>query len=298
MGKIKSTLLGLLSGLVLLGATTMTQAFPTFYGKVWRGSYGNPATGAYVILKHPTLNDTVMVRVGSDGSWARAPPWNLNLNEIVSTKGIDTNGDSVKTTSRVTSISGSILVYDLFPAGHSILVEKATDSVDSTNAKCYVKGKQDTLIGRFDIDSGFWDISFNANNFPARSRPVNGDTIKVEAWEGSLQGSTSGIYGQYQFIDVDTLRSFNLYSGTPQETHLEGRVINNLRISPNPVTSNAYLQFNQNVDGALYNIAAQKVREIHGNRASLNGLAPGTYFFRPNEKENKPQSTKKIILVK
>jgi len=289
----KRVILPAVIGLGLFAGTAST--LPGFDGKVWRGSYGTPADSANIILYNPHGPDTAMAKVGrfSSGYWSRAPSssWGLLVGDTVRMKIVDINGDSANTLRNIT-FNGNNRVVDMYPAGHSLLVRYVWDSVDSANAKCFVKGKQDTLRGRFDINSGFWDISFNAANFPLRSRPVYGDSIKIEAWEGSVRGSTQGIF-KNEFIDADTLPSFNLVSGVYEELDKHDRFVGDLRITPNPFTSFATLPAHEAERFSLYDVSGRRVGTYRGDRVG-EGLAPGVYFLRSSDNKDKPLRIVKV----
>jgi hypothetical protein len=282
-------------GLGLYAGTASTS--PGFDGQVWRGSYGTGADSTVVTMYNPHNTDSATTRVGRGGAsgyWIKGTTWNnIVLGDSVRIKVVDTNGDSARTYKIVTSISGNNRTFDLFPAGHSILVKRVTDSVDSTNAKCYVKGKQDTLSGRFDINNFCWDISFNAANFPIRSRPVNGDTVVIEAREDGYYGSTYGIYGRKQFGDVDSLNDFNMASGVYEEIDKHDRFVGDLRITPNPFTSFATLPGHEGERFSLYDISGRRVGTYRGDRVGV-GLAPGVYFLRSSDSQDKPLRIVKV----
>lgn len=285
----------------------ISQAQPTFHGKVWRDIYNNPADSANVILTHPNGIDTVMAKVGGVGPayWTRAPPdwWNLQLEDVVGIKVIDANGeDSTKTWRDVTSLT-SDLVTDLFVDpdepngdGQSLLIKKVWDTVDSVNAKCWVKDKQDTLDGRFRINTNFYNISFNAKNFPLASRPQIGDSVFFKMTEGTYEAISKGTYQEF-FIDADTFPSCSLKIVGVKE-NLEKKVYElELIIKPNPVTN--YIVFGKKFDGFLYDISGKRISSIDvdkGYRLNLGGIPSGIYYLVGKKTElDKP---KKIIKIK
>lgn len=287
-------------GLFLLGSLGLAgkaNAALTFDGKVWRGTYGTGADSAVVTLYNPRgPPDTAMAKVsefGSSGYWSRAPPWTLQAGDTVKIKTKDTNSDSAMTYRIVTSPNGGNLVVDQYPAGHSICVKSAQDGVDSVNAKCWVDGKLDTLYGRFRRNTSFYNISFNSENFPSRSKPNLNDLLKVEAWEGSVRGSTQGRFKR-EFWDADTLPSFNLVSGVYEEIDKHDKFVSDLRISPNPASR--YFMFNKAINGTIYNSAGQKVGNVYGNKFNTEGLASDIYFIKYSEKGK--ESIKKVLVVR
>lgn len=297
---MKKTLRKLTSlGLFLLGSLGLAgkaNAVLGFDGKAWRGTYGTGADSAVVTLYNPrSPPDTAMATVSrfGPGSWSRAPPWVLQVGDTVKIKIRDTNGDSARTYRIITNPTQNNRVVDMYPAGHSICVYRATDSVDSVNAKCWVDGKLDTLYGRFMRNTSFYNISFNAVNFPSRSRPNLNDLVKVEAWEGSIRGSTQGRFIN-EFIDADTLSSFNLTSGVYEEIDKHDKFVGDLRISPNPASK--YFMFNKSINGTIYNSAGQKVGNVYGNKFNAEGLASDIYFIKYSEKGK--ESIKKVLVVK
>jgi len=285
-------------GLFLLGSLGLAgkaNAVLGFDGKAWRGTYGIPADSASVTLYNPRGVDSTITKVSRifPGYWSRAPSWILQTGDTVKIKIKDTNGDTARTYKIVTNPTGNNPVQDEYTNGDAIDVLRATDGVDSANAKCWVDGKLDTLYGRFDINSGFCDISFNSTNFPARSRPNLNDLVKVEAWEGSVRGLTQGNFIK-QFWTADTLPSFNLVSGVYEEVDKHDRFVGDLRISPNPASK--YFMFNKSINGTIYNSAGQKVGNIYGNKFNTEGLASDIYFIKYSEKGK--ESIKKVLVVK
>lgn len=305
MGKIKSTLLGLLSGLVLLGASAKPAKAinPGFDGNTWRGSYPIPANGANITLFNPRGPDTVMARVDNTGYWARAPPpsWNLQLLDTIKIKIKDTNGDSARTY-RVITFNGNNSVVDIYPNGHSLLVPFVKDgSVDSVDAKCFVKSKQDTLNGRFGRHSYPFDVSFNAPNFPLRSRPVYGDSVVFLISHSGYQTARTALQYKNEFWDADTAASCSLQaSGVEREPVNIERIINDLIASPNP--TKGHIRFNREFKGILYDLNGRRVRDVNGKEIEMNNLPSGTYFLieKQNEKleSDYNKHTNKIVLTK
>jgi len=281
------------------------KAPPQFSGKVWRDIYGNSADSADVIITHPNGIDTIMTKVSRGGIpayWARAAPdpWNLGLGDTVDIKVIDTNGeDSTKTWRDVTSPTGGNLVIDLFTDpdepngdGQSLLIKKVWDTVDSVDAKCWVKGKPDTLNGRFRINTGFYNISFNAKNFPVASQPQLGDSIFFKMTTGSYKANSKGVYQEF-FFDGDTFPSCSLKI-VGIEGYKQEKPYQDYQIFPTITNGNVKI-YGVNAF-SVYNSAGQRVdKEKNNSRTYFINGPDGVYFLKPEEPE---LPTKKIIKKK
>ena len=286
-------------GLFLLGSLGLAgkaNAIISFDGNDWRGSYPIPANGASITLFNPHGSDTAMTSVDNTGYWIRTPPvgWSLQLGDTVKIKTKDTNGDSARTY-RVITFNGNNTVVDLYPNGHSLLVPFVKDgSLDSTDAKCYVKSKQDTLTGRFGRHSYPFDVSFNAPNFPSRSRPVYGDSVVFLISHAGYQTARTALQYKNEFWDADTAASCSLQaSGVYEEVDKHDRFVGDLRITPNPFTSFATLPGHEAERFSVYDISGRKIGIFRGDRVG-EGLAPGVYFLRSSENKDKPLRIVKV----
>ncbi len=280
-------------------------AAPMFHGRVWRDLYGAGADSADVIITNKNGIDTVMARVGRTGTtsyYSRTVPdgWGLVIGDIVIIKAKDIDGDSAKTWRNVTSATGANLVIDLFTEnvynthkGHSLLIKAVKDDlIDSVDAKCWVKGKPDTLQDRFRRNTSFYNIAFNAENFPTASRPTLGDSIFFKMTTGTYAAESKGLYLN-QFIDGDTFPSCSLRLLGVTEEQLERKLRDNrLIITPNP--SKGMIVLPSQFKGFLYDASGRKIMDIKNEKLDLRNYSNGVYFV--TDIDNKQRG--KLTLLK
>jgi hypothetical protein len=67
----------------------------------------------------------------------------------------------------------------------------------------------------------------------------------------------------------------------------------NFKITPNPFTSFAALPGHEAERFSLYDVSGRKVGTYQGDRVG-EGLSPGVYFLRPEDKSSKPVRIVKV----
>ncbi|MCL6500998.1 MAG: hypothetical protein K6T16_03140 [Candidatus Pacearchaeota archaeon] len=300
----KTIIPAIIGGLLFL--TNEAKAPPNFDGKVWRDVYGNPADSADVIITNKNGIDTVITRVGRAGIlgyWGRAAPveWNLQLGDTVKIKTIDIDGDSAKTWREVTSTTGNNRVIDLYPENDEIndalLIRKVWDTgIDSVDAKCWVKGKLDTLYGRFRINTDFYNISFNRANFPIVSRPQIGDSVFFRMTGGSYVANSKGIYME-KLDDGDTFPSCSLKLIGIKE-NLENKINPLFKLAPTITNGPLNILGMKLESGSIYNAAGEEIKKIYNvDKLDLRemNVPSGIYFVVDDKKRIEPE---KIIYLK
>ncbi len=264
----------------------------TFVGWLRRAANNVPTDSAIIKFVNPA-GDTIWTKVGrvmqdyysrtSDAGW-------INDGDTVKVIASDTTGQTARTFRIVTPTGNRIVT--LFPAGHTFLINKVFNTVDSANVKCYSKGPvvwSDTLTQRFDIGLPSDNVYFNREKFSRK--PALNDSIIFEITEGSYYARTACQYKRALW-DADSAPSCSLKLvgiGEDLENKVEKPML--LIIKPNPAKN--YILFNQEVDGYLYDKKKKKIMSIDSDKLDLKkiNVPSGVYFIKDDKKKHNGKVT-------
>ncbi|UZE94075.1 MAG: T9SS type A sorting domain-containing protein [Candidatus Pacearchaeota archaeon] len=275
--------------------TVLLGQYHTFSGFVYPAANNVPTDSGPVAIVNPS-NDTIWTKIGQDmdNFYTRTsdPGW-IYDGDTVKVSVADTTGQTASTF-RIVKPTANYLTT-LFPGGHAFVVNKVWDSVDSVDAKCWVKGKPDTLNGRFRIGIPDDDIYFNRGKF--LDPPALNDSIIFEISEGSLYARTGCKY-ERALWDADSAPSCSLNIVGIGE-NLENKVQEPFSlIKTNPVT-NGILNLNQKGNFVLYNAAGSLVKKANGDKINVKTLPSGAYFLftKPKDSGELLYKPEKVVIM-
>jgi len=287
-----------------IGAAIVAATIPTvliaqqhaFKGWVYDAANGVSSDSALVQIVNP-LNDTITTKVSRSGPkyWYKNTPYPgwIDNDSTVKVFVTDTTGQTASTF-RIVKPTANYLTT-LFPGGHAFVVNKVWDSVDSVDAKCWVKGKPDTLNGRFRIGIPYDDVYFNRGEF--LYPPALNDSIIFEISEGSLYARTGCKY-ERALWDADSAPSCSLNIVGIGE-NLENKVQEPFSlIKTNPVT-NGILNLNQKGNFVLYNATGSLAKKANGDKINVKTLPSGAYFLftKPKDSGELLYKPEKVVIM-
>ncbi len=246
-----------------------------------------------VTIYNKTHTDSITALVGQflKNYWSKTLPagWGVNIGDSGTVRIKSPTNDISNIKWFCTAASD--LLPTAFAGKYSISVRDASNGADTVTTKCYKKGGLDTLIGVFDIttSSFAYEVYFDVSSLGLN----NGDSVFIDAYAPGEHGQTKGVV-QHRFIDADTLASFNLVVGIPEEQKQKKA----LEYQVYPTITKGKV----NVKGLekgfdVFNVAGQLIEDYQINSTGSYefNYPDGTYFIMPKDKT---YPTKKVVKTK